>query len=240
MIDLSGSSATPSNAHQRERMLAQDLSGRGIRDPRVLEAFARLPREEFVPDWQRGHAYEDHPLDIGLGQTISQPYMAAAMTEWLQLTGVERVLEIGTGSGYQTAILARLCALVFSVERHAPLTEQAAVALARLGIENVRLRVGDGSLGWDEHAPFDRILITCAVPRVPVPLMRQLADGGRLVAPVGAIDEQRLTVLDRSGERLVERLGEGCRFVPLIGRAGYTAPFSDDRGSEPTQDRRTP
>lgn len=202
-------------------MVEQQLRRRGIRDPRVLQAFRDIPRHAFVPKDRQNEAYDDHPLDIGLGQTISQPYMVGLMTEALRLRGHERVLEIGTGSGYQTAILARLCRQVYTIERLAQLSERAQDALRSLGIENVCFRVGDGTLGWPEEAPFDGILVTAGGPSVPPSLEAQLAEGGRLVMPVGGWSGQELIALERHGARLRRESHGGCVFVPLIGREGW-------------------
>jgi protein-L-isoaspartate(D-aspartate) O-methyltransferase len=202
-------------------MVRRDLAGRGVRDARVLAAVGRVPRERFVPAPRAAEAYADHPLDIGLGQTISQPYIAALMTEMLGLTGSERVLEIGTGSGYQTAVLAALAAEVYSVERLPELSERARAALAELGCGNVRFRVGDGTLGWPEEAPFDAVLVAAAAPHVPGSLRAQLADGGRLVMPVGPPGAQRLVTVRRGGQRFTEEPGIDCIFVRLIGKEGH-------------------
>ena len=202
-------------------MVEQDLRARGIRDPRVLEAFLKVPRERFVPARERMHAYADRPLPIGFGQTISQPYMVAIMLEALQLSGREKVLEIGTGSGYQTALLAELAREVYTVDIIPELVDQARWVLKDLGYRNVRFRVGDGGEGWPEHAPFDRILVSAAMPEVPPPLLDQLADGGILVGPVGDLMEQDLVRLRRRGEAFTrESLGR-CAFVPLRGKWGF-------------------
>ena len=184
----------------------------------MLAAFARVPRWVFVPEELRDQAESDRPLPIGHGQTISQPFVVAFMTEWLRLDGSERVLEIGTGSGYQAAILAQLAREVFSIEIVPELSARAGQALARLGVENVRLRVGDGRLGWPEEAPFDRIVLTAAPERIPEPLLRQLAPGGRLVAPLGTGEGQvlRLVTKDADGQLDAKDLLP-VRFVPLIG-----------------------
>lgn len=198
--------------------LAAFLKAEGIRDGRVLAAVAQVPRATFVPEDLRGRADEDRPLPIGLGQTISQPFVVAYMTERLQLAGGERVLEIGTGSGYQTALLARLCAEVFSIEIVPALADRARALLAgRLGLANVRLRTGDGSLGWPEEAPFDRVIVTAAAPAVPPALVAQLARGGRMILPVGPSPEaQVLRLVDRGpGGELAETDLLGVRFVPL-------------------------
>jgi len=202
-------------------MVEQQLERRGIADPRVLAALQDVPRHEFIPSYAACMAYEDHPVDIGLGQTISQPYMVACMTEALRLRGGERLLEIGTGSGYQTAILARLSARVYTIERHASLANRAQVLLQTLGFANVTFRIGDGTLGWPEEAPFDRILVTAGGPRVPPSLEAQLADGGRLVMPVGDRGGQDLVAVDRCGAELHRESLGGCVFVRLIGQEGW-------------------
>ncbi len=205
----------------RERMLAEQLVRRGIRDARVLQAIGKVPRHLFVDEALAGRAYGDYPLPIGERQTISQPYMVALMTEALELAGHERVLEIGTGSGYQTAILAELCSKVFSIERIKGLADRAVRTLDTLGNYNVLVRVGDGSLGWREEAPFDAILVTAAAPTVPEALVEQLAPKGRLVIPVGDVYNQELRkgVKGEEGMRWSD-LG-GCVFVKLIGDRGW-------------------
>jgi protein-L-isoaspartate(D-aspartate) O-methyltransferase len=201
---------------QREEMVRTQLAERGIRDLRVLEAMRSVPRHEFVPEELRDRGYEDCPLPIGEGQTISQPYIVAAMLEHLALAATDRVLEVGTGSGYVTALLSVLCASVFSVERHGALAEGARAALARLGCNNVAIRVGDGSVGWSEAAPFDAVVVSAATAEVPAALFEQLRDGGRLMAPVGPAWEQELQLVRKvGGKPAVARL-EGCRFVPLV------------------------
>jgi protein-L-isoaspartate(D-aspartate) O-methyltransferase len=207
---------------ERQRMVEKDLRRRGIRDPRVLEVMASLPRHWFVPPGDRRHAYEDRALPLEVGQTISQPYIVAYMTEALRVEPGHRVLEVGTGSGYQTAVLARLAAEVFTVERIGDLQGAARVVLEELGVANVRFRVGDGTLGWAEHAPYDRILVTAGAPDVPAPLKSQLApDGGRMVIPVGDPDEQELIAVTRVGNAWTAEPLMGCRFVPLVGDEGW-------------------
>jgi protein-L-isoaspartate(D-aspartate) O-methyltransferase len=201
--------------------LLRILRAEGIRDERVLAALAAVPREEFVPADQKARAWDNRALSIGLGQTISQPFMVAIMTELLALEPSHRVLEIGTGSGYQAAVLARLAAVVYSVDRVAELSERAHHTFSRLGIANVRLLVADGTAGWRDEAPFDRIIVTAGAPHVPRALREQLADGGRLVIPVGGRALQTLVVVRREGDAFVEEPGIGCVFVPLVGEDGW-------------------
>lgn len=209
-------------APQREAMISSDLVGRDIRDRRVLMAMAEIPREDFLPPQYQANAYEDNPLPIGLGQTISQPYIVALMTQCLELKGDEEVLEIGTGSGYQTAILSRLCRRVYTIERFSDLSIQAQTALSSLGVQNVEYAVGDGSCGWPgPKIQFGRILITAAVPNLPQPLMLQLSEGGILVAPVGDMAYQRLMVYRSEGGKLKSTEVCGCRFVKLVGKFGF-------------------
>ncbi len=193
------------------------LVARGIQDTRVLAAMDRVPRERFVPPQSRRFAYADRALPIGAAQTISQPYIVALMTAALNLSGSETVLEIGTGSGYQTAVLAELAAEVISVERHSELSREAATILAECGYSNITLVEGDGTLGWPERAPYDRIIVTAAAARIPPALEEQLAEGGILVIPLGDSESQVLQAFHNVGGRLVaERLSD-CRFVPLVG-----------------------
>ncbi len=202
----------------RARMVREQIAGRGIQDPRVLAALARVPRHELVPEALREFAYEDQPLPIGYDQTISQPFVVAYMTEQLQLRGDERVLEIGTGSGYQAAVLSLLAREVFSIEIVKELGERARADLARLGYANVHVRVGDGYQGWPEQAPFDAIIVTAAPDHVPQPLIDQLAVGGRLVLPVGGFDQELLRIeRDATGLRREHLIG--VRFVPMRGEA---------------------
>lgn len=201
--------------------LVEELRGKGIRDLAVLRAFERTPRHQFVPTGIRHRAYDDSPLPIGNGQTISQPLIHAQYLELLGLKGTEKVLEIGTGTGYQTALLAHLVPQVFSIERIAALTDQARVNLQKLGINNVSLLVGDGTLGWKSQAPFDAILVSAGSPSVPKPLLDQLAEGGRLLVPVGDRETQHLMVYTRHGDRIDEREVAPVRFVPLIGTHGW-------------------
>jgi protein-L-isoaspartate(D-aspartate) O-methyltransferase len=205
----------------RQKMLDSQIRARNVRDARVLEAVRKVPRHLFVEEALRDRAYLDKALPIGEKQTISQPYMVAAMSEALDLRGTERVLEIGTGSGYQTAILAELAESVFSVERIADFVPAARRRLESLGYYNVLIKVGDGTIGWSEHAPYDGILVTAAAPQMPRPLLEQLKVGGRLVVPMGPEDSQTLMRISRGEDGFQEEaLGE-CRFVKLIGRHGW-------------------
>lgn len=205
----------------RQRMIDRQLRDRGIRNPRVLAVMAELPREAFLPPHLAASAYDDSALPARCGQTVSQPYIVAVMTERLRVEPHHRVLEIGTGAGYQTAILARLAAAVYSVERIAELSRDAAERLSHLGVENLQLCVGDGSLGWPEHAPFDRIMVTAGAPDVPAALSAQLADGGRMVIPVGPSDAQVLICVERRGGEFRREHIVACRFVRLIGRDAW-------------------
>lgn len=204
----------------RAEMVTRQIEGRGLRHARVLAVMRSVPRHRFVPDELRRAAYEDRPLPIGDGQTISQPYMVAAMTAALDPQPGDRVLEIGTGSGYQAAVLAQLCREVVTIERHAGLAARAEACLADLGTLNVRVEVGDGSLGFPAVQPYDGILVTAGAPAVPPPLRAQLAEGGRLVIPVGSATYQELVVETRRGDRFPSQILDGCVFVPLIGQFG--------------------
>jgi len=201
---------------QREQMVRMHIAERGIRDGRVLDAMRSVPRHEFVSETFRSDAYDDHPLPIGEEQTISQPYIVAAMLEHLGLQSSERVLEVGTGSGYVTALLALLCAEVYSVERHARLAISAEITLRRLGYRNVKIRVGDGSRGWAEYAPFDAILVSAATAEMPPALFEQLREGGRMMVPVGPSSCQELQLVRKVRGQAVVEIFEGCRFVPLV------------------------
>lgn len=205
----------------REEMVEQQLRERGIADEKVLSAMRRVPRHRFVDAALASRAYGDHALPIGGGQTISQPYMVALMSEALRLSGGERILEIGTGSGYQTAVLAEFTPRLFSIERHADLARSAAATLKDLGYANVILKTGDGTIGWPEHGPYDRIVVTAGAPDVPPALFDQLAEGGLLVIPIGDREVQTLEVIVKErGKALSRRLIE-CAFVPLVGREGW-------------------
>jgi protein-L-isoaspartate(D-aspartate) O-methyltransferase len=201
---------------ERLRMVREQIEARGIRDPRVLDAMRRVPRHLFVPEALRPQAYEDHPLPIGHGQTISQPYIVAWMTEALQAGPGRRVLEVGTGSGYQAAVLAEIGVDVYTIEIVAPLAASAARVLAALGYQRLHARVGDGYAGWPEHAPFDAIVVTAAPDHVPAPLVDQLAVGGRLVIPVGGRGVQQMTVITRRTDGITREELMPVLFVPLV------------------------
>ena len=209
---------------RREEMVRRQLIERGIRDARVLDAMRQVPRHEFVPESLRQDAYEDHPLPVGAGQTISQPYIVATMLEHLALRATDRVLEIGTGSGYVTALLSLLCGEVYSVERHAQLALSAENTLQRLGYSlgcshsnsNVKIKVGDGSQGWLEYAPYDAILVSAATSEMPQALFAQLREGGRMMLPLGPPSSQALQLISKIGGQPEIRILEGCRFVPLV------------------------
>ena len=208
--------ATDDWAKLRESMVRRQIAARGIDDPKVLEVMASVPRHEFVPEKMRELAYADHPLPIGEGQTISQPYIVAYMTDQLRLEGDERVLEIGTGSGYQAAVLAGLCKEVYTIEIVESLARRAEKDLARLGYDNVHVRHGDGYRGWPDQAPFDAIIVTAAPGRIPQPLVDQLAVGGRMVLPVGDYF-QELILITRDEEGVQQQRLIGVRFVPMTG-----------------------
>ena len=208
-------------ARQRLAMVEQQLRARGIRDERVLAAMAKVPRERFIASEDIAGAYGDYPLPIGAGQTISQPYIVAAMIEALEPSPEDRVLEVGTGTGYQAAILAELVSEVWTIERHGELAEKARQILSQLGYTNVRVVHGDGSVGLPQQAPFDKILVAAAAPRVPHSLIEQLADGGRLVIPIGTRLEQQVQVVRKVGDETVVQGHDPCRFVPLVGAQGW-------------------
>jgi len=217
-----GQKPTPASdfAAQRQRMVTEQLKARGISDDRVLNAMNKVPREEFVPPDSRAGSYEDGPLPIGYGQTISQPYIVAFMTEQLRLKPSDRVLEIGTGSGYQAAILAELMSEVYSIEIVEPLAKNAEATLQRLGYENVHVKIGDGYKGWPEAAPFDAIIVTCAPDKLPQPLVDQLKDDGRMVIPVGDRFAQELYLLEKKNGQLKQSATLPVRFVPMAREAG--------------------
>lgn len=204
----------------RQQMVSSQLRARGITDERVLAAMSRVPRQEFAPLHYRGQAYEDHPLPIGEGQTISQPYIVALMLEALELSPEDRVLEVGTGSGYVTALLAEMAADVVSMERHPSLADSARRLLAAMEYGNIRVVDGDGTLGYPEAAPYDAILVSAAAMDVPPALIKQLAEGGRMIIPVGAHDAQQLRLIRIRSGQLTTQLRELCRFVPLISESG--------------------
>jgi protein-L-isoaspartate(D-aspartate) O-methyltransferase len=205
----------------RREMVETQIRKRHVTDGRVLECLERIPRHEFIPAELRDRAYEDAPLPIGEGQTISQPYIVAAMTAALRLEGNERVLEIGAGFGYQAAVLACLAREVFTMEFRAELATEAAERLARLGYTNVHVHCGDGTLGLPEFAPYDAILVAAAAPAVPTPLLGQLAEGGRIIVPVGGVENQELRLIDRNHDTFRTTMLEPCRFVPLVGAYGW-------------------
>ncbi len=211
-------STAADHAAARARMVQQQLEARGIRDPRVLAAMGKVPRHEFVSAWYQSQAYDDHPLPIGEQQTISQPYVVAYMTEELKLTGGEHVLEVGTGSGYQAAVLAEICRDVYTIEIIEPLAARARATLERLGYRTVHVRAGDGYRGWPEAAPFDAIIVTAAPDHVPQPLIDQLKIGGRMIVPVGEAD-QALIRLTKTADGVQEERLLPVRFVPMTGEA---------------------
>jgi protein-L-isoaspartate(D-aspartate) O-methyltransferase len=212
---------TPDFAAAREAMVREQLAARGIRDERALAAFRIVPRERFVPPELASQAYEDSALPIGASQTISQPYMAATMTEALALRGHERVLEVGTGSGYQAAILSLLAARVYTVERHPELSQRAQVVCQELGYGNIAFGLVDGRQGWWEEAPFDAIVVTAGAPTVPPDLLAQLSVEGRMVIPVGSEEMQTLLLIQKSPEGIQETAITPCRFVPYVGEGGW-------------------
>ena len=201
---------------QRQRMVESQLRSRGITDERVLDAMSRVPRHVFAPERYRDQSYEDHPLPIDDGQTISQPYIVALMLAALTLAPTDKVLEVGTGSGYVTALLAELTAKVFSVERHPALANAARELLAGMGYSNVNVIVGDGNLGFPERAPYDAIIVSAAAPQVPQDLIEQLIEGGRMIIPVGGGDSQQLQLIRMESGQAQVTLRELCRFVPLV------------------------
>ena len=199
----------------RQHMVEDQIKGRGVTDSRVTEVMSSVPRHEFVPENYRTHAYEDHPLPIGYGQTISQPYIVAFMTEQLRSQPTDRVLEIGTGSGYQAAVLSKLVAEVYTIEIVKPLAQRAETDLRRLNYSNVKVKAGDGYKGWPEHAPFDAIIVTAAPDHVPQPLIDQLKEGGRMIIPVGGREMQQLYLLEKRVGKLTQRAVLPVNFVPL-------------------------
>jgi protein-L-isoaspartate(D-aspartate) O-methyltransferase len=210
-----------SYATKQREMVQNQLRARGIHDARVLDAMLRVPRHEFVPPDLRSQAYDDHPLPIGEEQTISQPFIIAASLQALALMGSERVLEVGTGSGYQTALLSVLAEEVYSVERRPGLAHEAKRTLERLGYDNVRIAIRDGSQGWPDNSPYDAILVSAAAPMLPASLVEQLAAAGQMVIPIGPPHAQELQLVRRNGSAVATETIEKCRFVPLIGAEGY-------------------
>ena len=225
LLLLLGASCKPAQtsarefAVERERMVKEQIAMRGVTDERVLRAMRKVPREQFVPEQIRGQSYSDGPLPIGYDQTISQPFVVAFMTEKLRLRPTDRVLEIGTGSGYQAAILAELAAKVYTIEIVEPLGKRAAQTLQRLGYKNVQVKIGDGYQGWPEYAPFDAVIVTCAPDHVPRPLVEQIKEGGRIIIPVGPAGDQTLYLLEKKNDRLEQRNVLPVSFVPMTGEA---------------------
>lgn len=205
----------------RQRMVEEQIISRGVKDERVLAAMRKVPRHEFLPEAIRGNSYVDQALPLGEGQTMSQPYMVALMTQLLELTGTERVLEIGTGSGYQAAVLAELAGKVYTVERIKTLADKARVVLDRLGYRSVALKVYDGTYGWKDMSPFDAIMVTAGAPHIPDALVEQLKDGGRMVIPVGDRYGQRLMKVVKTAGGVISEQSVPCVFVPLIGNNGW-------------------
>jgi len=206
---------------ERSRMVDEQIAGRGVKDERVLAVMRKIPRHEFLPEAIRGMAYNDSALPLGEGQTMSQPYMVALMTELLGLKGAERVLEIGTGSGYQAAVLAELCQKVYTVERIKTIADKARATLDRLGYKSVAIKIYDGTYGWKEMAPYDAIIVTAGSPDIPAPLVEQLKEGGRLVIPVGDRYGQQLITVVKTVEGMITERSIPCVFVPLIGNHGW-------------------
>jgi protein-L-isoaspartate(D-aspartate) O-methyltransferase len=225
-----GNGSRPSGSQfeaARREMVERQIRQRGIRSPRVLEVMASVPRHHFVSQQLLDNAYRDEPLPIGESQTISQPFMVAAMAEALSLEGSEKILEVGAGSGYQAAVLSLLAREVISVESQSKLAASARERLVRLGYSNVRIVEGDGSLGWPADAPYDAILVTAAAPAVPPPMLEQLAEGGRLVIPVGSVKDQELLRVTKIGGQATQQSLFACRFVPLLGRYGWQQKSKD-------------
>lgn len=218
MNETNGTNQEQEFAQLRERMVRDQLKGRDVDDPRVLAAMTRVPRHKFVPEHIADSAYTDNALPLTLGQTISQPYIVGYMTQALALKGTERVLEIGTGSGYQAAVLAEICAEVYTVEIVPELAQQAKSVLESLGYRNIHFKIGDGYQGWSEFAPYDRIIVTAAPDHVPEPLLEQMKPGGRMIIPLGAMD-QELVLLEKSERGIVRKSMIPVRFVPMTGAA---------------------
>jgi protein-L-isoaspartate(D-aspartate) O-methyltransferase len=212
-------SASPDRfLHFRKQMVIEQIKNRGIKDKNVLDAMLKVERHLFVPTYIRAHAYQDSALPIGEGQTISQPYIVAVMTEALELKGSDRVLEIGTGSGYQAAILAEIAKEVYTIEIIPTLAKRAKKLLDKLGYKNIHVKLGDGYLGWPDNAPFDAIIVTCATDKIPNALIEQLADGGRMVIPLGGYGYQELTLIKKKDNRIEKSFITGCIFVPMTGQ----------------------
>ena len=205
----------------QEEMVTQQIMRRGVVTPRVIEAFKKVPRHLFVPEQFQSHSYNDHPLPIGEGQTISQPYIVALMTNLLDISGEDKILEIGTGSGYQAAILAELGKEVYTTERHKLLAERAEKILKELNYQNVKVLVGDGTKGWKEFSPYQKIIVTASAPDVPQPLFIQLDEMGKLVIPIGGRWSQDLILIEKRKGKMIRKSVCGCVFVPLIGEYGY-------------------
>lgn len=205
----------------QEEMVTQQIMRRGVVTPRVIEAFKKVPRHLFVPEQFQSHSYNDHPLPIGEGQTISQPYIVALMTDLLDISGEDKVLEIGTGSGYQAAILAELGKEVYTIERHKLLAERAEKIFKELNYQNVKVLVGDGTKGWKEFSPYQKIIVTASAPDVPQPLFIQLDEMGKLVIPIGGRWSQDLVLIEKRKGKMIRKSVCGCVFVPLIGEYGY-------------------
>jgi protein-L-isoaspartate(D-aspartate) O-methyltransferase len=221
MATVNGTRKEPDYTTARLSMIRAQLQRRGIADPRVLQVMREVPRHAFVPPEWRHEAYSDRPLPIAHDQTISQPYMVAIMTQSLELQGHERVLEVGTGSGYQAAVLSRLAADVYTIEYFPALAKRARALLQRLGYTNVQVLTGDGGLGLLAHAPYHGILVAAAAPYVPQPLLTQLAEGGHLVIPVGSVTSQELLIITRHRDHYAQERSVPCRFVPLLGQEGW-------------------
>jgi protein-L-isoaspartate(D-aspartate) O-methyltransferase len=221
MATVNGTRKEPDYTTARLSMIRAQLQRRGIADPRVLQVMREVPRHAFVPPEWRHEAYSDRPLPIADDQTISQPYMVAMMTQSLELQGHECVLEIGTGSGYQAAVLSRLATRVYTIEYFPALAERARALLQRLGYTNVQVLTGDGGLGLPAHAPYHGIIVAAAAPHVPQPLLTQLAHSGRLVIPVGSVTSQELLIITRHGDTYAQERSVACRFVPLLGQEGW-------------------
>ncbi len=221
-LRTSSVNSSQSYISERTKMINEQIIARGIKDEKIINAFHKIERHLFVPDKYRDKAYGDHPLPIGEGQTISQPYIVAFMTHVLNLSSTDKVLEIGTGSGYQAAILGELSNHVFSIEINEPLGRRAGILLKELGYQNIKVKVGDGYKGWKEHAPFDAIIVTCAPTHVPEPLKAQLKEGGRMVIPVGKAYNQKLVYLKKQDGKLKQMSEIPVRFVPMVDPSGRT------------------